>query len=187
MESFLPLVQNNLDSTLWFRPELALTFGALALFVLDLFWKKSAARVAWLTAAALAVLGVAAFLLAQQLPEYSAIMGLAFFASLGLPGLAGFISEFMVFSGSFPVFTTSTIISATSVIITAAYYLWAIHRMFLGKLNPTYKGYPDLNWRERFALYPLGAFAIVLGFYPQFILGPINTTLHALIQNIRPL
>jgi NADH-quinone oxidoreductase subunit M len=114
-------------------------------------------------------------------------MGLAFFASLGLPGLAGFISEFMVFSGSFPVFTVYTIISATSVIITAAYYLWAIHRMFLGKLNPAYKGYPDLNWRERLSLYPLGAIAIVLGFYPQAILGPVNTTLHALIQNLRPL
>ncbi len=125
--------------------------------------------------------------LAQELPEYSAIMGLAFFASLGLPGLAGFISEFMVFSGSFPVFTVYTIISATSVIITAAYYLWAIHRMFLGKLNPAYKGYPDLNWRERLSLYPLGAIAIVLGFYPQAILGPVNTTLHALIQNLRPL
>jgi NADH-quinone oxidoreductase subunit M len=125
--------------------------------------------------------------LAQQLPEYSAIMGLAFFASLGLPGLAGFISEFMVFSGAFPVFTTYTIISATSVIITAAYYLWAIHRIFLGKLNPAYKGYPDLNWRERLTLYPLGAIAIVLGFYPQAVLGPINSTLHALIQNLRPL
>jgi NADH-quinone oxidoreductase subunit M len=125
--------------------------------------------------------------LASQLPEYTAIMGLAFFASLGLPGLAGFISEFMVFSGAFPVFTTYTIISATSVIITAAYYLWAIHRMFLGKLNPVYKGYPDLNWRERIALYPLAAIAIVLGFYPQAILGVINGTLHALIQNIRPL
>ncbi len=125
--------------------------------------------------------------LAQELPEYSAIMGLAFFASLGLPGLAGFISEFMVFSGSFPVFTVYTIISATSVIITAAYYLWAIHRMFLGKLNPAYKGFPDLNWRERLTLYPLGAIAIVLGFYPQAILGTINQTLHALIQNLRPL
>ncbi len=125
--------------------------------------------------------------LAQELPEYSAIMGLAFFASLGLPGLCGFISEFMVFSGSFPVFTAYTIISASSVIITAGYYLWAIHRMFLGKLNPAYKGYPDLNWRERLSLYPLGAIAIVLGFYPQAILGVINNGLHALIQNLRPL
>jgi NADH-quinone oxidoreductase subunit M len=93
----------------------------------------------------------------------------------------------MVLSGAFPVFTIYTIISATAVIITAAYYLWAIHRMFLGKLNPAYKGYPDLNWRERISLYPLGALAIVLGFYPQAILGVINTTLHALIQNIVPL
>ena len=125
--------------------------------------------------------------LASVVPEYSAIMGLAFFASLGLPGLAGFVAEFMVFSGAFPVFTTYTIISATSVIITAAYYLWAIHRMFLGKLNPAYAGLPDLVWRERLTLYPLAAICIVLGFYPQAILSAINGTLHALVQNIRPL
>jgi NADH-quinone oxidoreductase subunit M len=123
--------------------------------------------------------------LAQQLPEYTAMMGLAFFASLGLPGLCGFISEFMVFSGSFPVYMTYVIISATSVVITAAYYLWAIHRMFLGKLNEAYRGYPDLNWRERMMLYPLGAIAIFLGFYPQAILGTINSTLHALVENVR--
>jgi NADH-quinone oxidoreductase subunit M len=125
--------------------------------------------------------------LANALPEYTAMTGLAFFASLGLPGLCGFISEFMVFSGAFPVFMTYTIISATSVVITAAYYLWAIHRMFLGKLNEKYKNYPDLNWRERFALYPLGALAILLGFYPQVILDHINRTLHGLIQTIKPL
>jgi len=123
--------------------------------------------------------------LAQALPEYTAMMGLAFFASLGLPGLCGFISEFMVFSGSFPVYMTYTIISATSVIITAGYYLYAIHRMFLGKLNETYRGFPDLNWRERMTLYPLGAIAIALGFYPQAILSAINTTLHSLVQNVR--
>jgi NADH-quinone oxidoreductase subunit M len=122
--------------------------------------------------------------LAQTLPEYTGLMGLAFFASLGLPGLCGFISEFMVFSGAFPVFMTYTIVSATSVIITAAYYLWAIHRMFLGKLNEAYKGYPDLVWRERLTLYPLGAIAIVLGFYPQFILNAINGTLHALVRTV---
>jgi NADH-quinone oxidoreductase subunit M len=125
--------------------------------------------------------------LASQLPEYTAVMGLAFFASLGLPGLAGFIAEFMVFTGAFPVFTVYTIISATAVVITAAYYLWAIHRMFLGKLNPVYKGYPDLNWRERVSLYPLAAIVILLGFYPQAILEVINRSLHALIANIRPL
>ncbi|MBI5069647.1 MAG: NADH-quinone oxidoreductase subunit M [Deltaproteobacteria bacterium] len=123
--------------------------------------------------------------LAQTLPEYTGLMGLAFFASLGLPGLCGFIAEFMVFSGAFPVFMTYTIVSATSVIITAAYYLWAIHRMFLGKVNEAYRGYPDLAWRERFTLYPLAAWAIFLGFYPQFILDSINGTLHALIRAVK--
>jgi NADH-quinone oxidoreductase subunit M len=123
--------------------------------------------------------------LAQTLPEYTGIMGLAFFASLGLPGLCGFISEFLVFSGSFPVFMTYTIISATSVVITAAYYLWAIHRMFLGKVNEAYRGYPDLVWRERLSLYPLGAIVIVLGFYPQAILNSINGSLHALVKTVR--
>ena len=122
--------------------------------------------------------------LAQELPEYTAVVGLAFFASLGLPGLAGFISEFLVFTGSFPVFTAYTVLAATSVVITAAYYLWAIHRMFLGTPNPAYAGYPDLNWRERLSLYPLGAIAVVLGFYPQAILGVVNGTLHALVRSI---
>src|SRR6266498_2302376 len=66
MESFLPLVRENLRSALWFQPEMALTFGTLVLFMIDLLWKKSAARVAYLTAGALAVLGVAAALLARQ-------------------------------------------------------------------------------------------------------------------------
>src|SRR6266540_2938508 len=66
MESFLPLVRDNLRSALWFQPEMALTFGTLVLFMIDLLWKKSAARVAYLTAGALAVLGVAAALLARQ-------------------------------------------------------------------------------------------------------------------------
>jgi NADH-quinone oxidoreductase subunit M len=125
--------------------------------------------------------------LAAVLPEYSAMMGLAFFASLGLPGLCGFISEFLVFSGAFPVFMTYTAISASAVIITAAYYLWAIHRIFLGKLNDKYKDYPDLNMRERLTLYPLAALAILFGFWPQGILDVINKSLHSLIANIRPL
>ena len=66
MESLLPLVSENLRSALWFQPEMALTFGTLFLLVIDLFWKKSPARVAYLTAGALAVLGVTAFLLARQ-------------------------------------------------------------------------------------------------------------------------
>jgi NADH-quinone oxidoreductase subunit M len=125
--------------------------------------------------------------LAKAVPEYTGVMGLAFFASLGLPGLAGFVSEFLVFTGAFPVFRTMTVISALSVIITAAYYLWTIQRMFLGKLNPKYAHLPDLSWRERFTLYPLAALTIVFGFYPNLIIDLSTEALASLAKAVGPI
>jgi NADH-quinone oxidoreductase subunit M len=123
--------------------------------------------------------------LAYQMPEYTGVLGLAFMASLGLPGLAGFISEILVFLGAFPVYRVITIFSALTVVITAAYYLWALQRMFLGKLNDKYSNLPDLTWRERFTLYPLGALIVILGIYPIPTLNLITTTLVSMIQNFR--
>jgi NADH-quinone oxidoreductase subunit M len=119
--------------------------------------------------------------LAAQVPEYTGLLGLAFFASLGLPGLCGFVAEFTVFMGALPRFQVLTMISATSVIITAAYYLWAIQRMMLGKLNQKYASMPDVNWRERLTLYPLGVLVIFFGFYPKLVLDLIQTSLRNLI------
>src|SRR5947209_2062721 len=123
--------------------------------------------------------------LAQQVPEYAGLLGLAFFASLGLPGLCGFVSEFTVFLGSLPVYMTLTIISATAVIVTAAYYLWAIQRMMLGPLNEKYRGLPDVNWRERLTLYPLAVLIIVFGFYPAAIINLIERSLGTLLQPLQ--
>jgi NADH-quinone oxidoreductase subunit M len=119
--------------------------------------------------------------LASQVPEYAGLLGLAFFASLGLPGLCGFWAEFTVLLGSLERWQLFTIVSATSVIITAAYYLWAIQRMMLGKLNPAYSALPDVNWRERLSLYPLGALIILFGFYPKIIVDLIEGSLRNLI------
>jgi NADH-quinone oxidoreductase subunit M len=83
--------------------------------------------------------------------------------------------------GAFPVFTLLTAVSALGVVITAAYYLWTIQRMFLGPLNQKYANLTDLNWRERFTLYPLCAIMIVLGFYPMPILYLMNQTLDELV------
>jgi NADH-quinone oxidoreductase subunit M len=123
--------------------------------------------------------------LAQQVPEYAGLLGLAFFASLGLPGLCGFVSEFTVFLGALPVYLTLTVISATAVIITAAYYLWAIQRMMLGPLNEKYRALPDVNWRERLTLYPLALLIIVFGFYPAAIINLIERSLGTLLQPLQ--
>ncbi len=123
--------------------------------------------------------------LAHIMPEYSAFTGLAFMASLGLPGLAGFIAEVLCFIGAFSAFKLMTVIAATSVVITAAYYLWTMQRVFLGPKNPRYEGYPDLNLRERFTLYPLALIIVILGVYPMIILDIINPTIFRLINTLR--
>ncbi len=120
--------------------------------------------------------------LAERLPEYTGITGLAFMASLGLPGLAGFVGEVLVFLGGFGAanhaFRVLVAVGAISVIITAGYYLWTMQRMFLGKLNEKWAGLWDMNWRERLTLYPLAAGAIILGVYPAPIFNLVNVSLH---------
>jgi NADH-quinone oxidoreductase subunit M len=130
--------------------------------------------------------------LASFMPEYSGLTGLAFFASLGLPGLIGFVGEVMVFVGAWgtPVsmgtgYRTLVMISALSVIITAAYYLWTMQRMFLGRFNEKWKDLlPTLTWRERITLYPLAAFAILFGIFPLPVFELINPALHLLAQTV---
>ncbi len=115
--------------------------------------------------------------LANVMPRYLGITALAFFASMGLPGLSGFISEAMCFIGAFTVYRTYTIIAILGIIITAAYLLWTIQRMFFGKTNPKYETLPEINGRELFTLVPLGAVVIVLGIWPHPILGLMNTSM----------
>ncbi|MFL5318265.1 MAG: NuoM family protein [Myxococcaceae bacterium] len=122
--------------------------------------------------------------LARVLPEYTGVMALAFFASLGLPGLAGFVSEFLVLSGSFAPLPWHTALATISVVITAAYYLWALQRVFLGPLNPKYQGLGDLSWRERLTLYPLVALIILFGVYPAVMLGLIDPGLHEFVRTL---
>ncbi|MBU0550655.1 NADH-quinone oxidoreductase subunit M [Myxococcota bacterium] len=123
--------------------------------------------------------------LAAQMPEYTGLTGLAFMASLGLPGLAGFVGEILVFLGAFGAADTAfrgyVAVAALSVIVTAGYYLWTMHRMFLGELNKKWEGLWDMNWRERLALYPLAVLTIVLGFYPAPVFALVDTSLHSLL------
>jgi NADH-quinone oxidoreductase subunit M len=123
--------------------------------------------------------------LAGKLPEYTALTGLAFMASLGLPGLAGFVGEVLVFLGGFgasdPSFRWYVALAAPAVVITAGYYLWTMQRMFLGKMNDKWSHIWDLNWRERFTLYPLAAATVLLGFWPTPVFQLVNANIHYLV------
>jgi len=130
--------------------------------------------------------------LASFMPEYAGLTGLAFFASLGLPGLAGFVGEVLVFMGSWGApqqmgggFQMLVMISVTAVVITAAYYLWTMQRIFLGRFNDKWKDLsPGLTLRERLTLYPLAALAILFGIFPLPFFELVNPTLRVLAETI---
>ena len=125
--------------------------------------------------------------LASEMPLYTAFVGLAFMASLGLPGLSGFIGEALVFLGSLPAFPVMTAIAITGVIITAAYHLWALQRVFLGKFNESWRTshaleatggkFPEMNRRELASLAPLAVIVVILGFYPLPLIDLVSTGL----------
>ncbi len=122
--------------------------------------------------------------LAKNLPVYAGICCVAFFAALGLPGLSGFISEALVFLGSFPKFMWITIFSTSGIVIGAVYMLWTYQRMFLGPLNEKYQSLPDCTAREQITLYPLAFIVVLVGVFPHLVLNLFDPTMMNLIQHL---
>jgi len=128
-------------------------------------------------------------------PRYMGVMILATFASMGLPGLSGFISEIFVFLGSFRSeiashagsvwhvinFQTLTIIAAFGVVITAAYLLRMLQKVFLGPLNPKYENLSEINGREVFTLVPLAVAVILFGVYPMPLVRLMDVSVTQLV------
>jgi len=119
--------------------------------------------------------------LRTQVPVYTSIVALACFASLGLPGLASFISEALVFLGAFKVYPSVTILATLGIILNAAFFLWVFQKIFLGPLNTTYKELPDINFRELVTLVPLGVLVILLGVYPMPVLDLMKSAVGNLL------
>lgn len=122
--------------------------------------------------------------LMNQMPKYSGIMVIAFFAALGLPGLSGFISEAFSFLGAFqpPQIRWITIASTIGIVLTAAYMLWTLQRLFLGTIPEKWKSLPDINGRELFTLVPLAIIVIYLGIYPSPMIDLMSTSVNALVD-----
>ena len=122
--------------------------------------------------------------LALTMPKYTGIMTVAFFAALGLPGLSGFISEAFSFLGAFQVekLRVITIASTLGIVLTAAYMLWTLQRVFLGKVNEKWGTLPDVDAREIFMLVPLAMIILVLGIYPSFMLNVMTTSINHLVD-----
>ncbi len=115
--------------------------------------------------------------LMASVPVFSILMSLALLASMGLPGLAQFVSEFHVLVGGFQRWGLYVIIALLGILVTAAYSLRTIGRMFMGPLNPKWAGLKDIGGRELVAVAPLAALMLILGLFPSVALGLMDTTL----------
>ena len=122
--------------------------------------------------------------LASQMPVYTGITAVAFFAGLGLPGLSGFISEAMCFIGAFPVYKGIVIASTIGILLNAAYFLWAFQRVFFGELNEKYTDLPEINRLELFTVIPLLLITLFFGIYPAPYLDIISSTMDNIINHV---
>ena len=123
--------------------------------------------------------------LRKVMPVFTGLMGIALFSSLGLPGLNGFIGEFLIFKGSLPLVPWATALSVLGLLITAVFILGILQRVFNGPLTEKWMHLPDLTLGERLTLVPILGLMFALGLYPQLILGVVNHTAMQMALNLR--
>ena len=111
------------------------------------------------------------------MPVYGTILIFTSMASLGLPGLNGFVSEFMIVRGSWSFFTVQLAISMLGLLMTGAYILKGIGETLHGPVKKEWLKLPDMTLREHFVIWPLMALMLSLGIWPQWILVFINDTI----------
>ncbi len=119
-----------------------------------------------------------------QMPAYSGILIFFSLASLGLPGLSGFISEFLVLLGGYRYNKLMTALACIGIILAAAYLLTMIRKVLLGALNPKWKELPEINTREVITLVPLMVLILGIGIYPRLILHYMIPSVQALLIQI---
>ena len=122
--------------------------------------------------------------LAHQAPLLTGFTVLAAFASLGMPGLAGFVAEFQVFAGTFAIYPWLTVLGVLGILITAALFLDLLRRLFFGRLPAHLGGFRDLEPAEWGVLGVLSLGILVIGVYPRILLTLIEAS-SAILVGVR--
>ncbi|GAA1567805.1 MULTISPECIES: complex I subunit 4 family protein [Kribbella] len=119
--------------------------------------------------------------LAGPAPRYAAVFAVGAFASLGLPGLSGFIAEFQIFAGSIAA-APATAISLIGIVITAALFLKALQRLFTGRMCGLSDGFTDLRPAELWSVGPLLVLSLAIGVFPRPLLDVIEPAAKAAVD-----
>jgi NADH-quinone oxidoreductase subunit M len=123
--------------------------------------------------------------LAETMPVYAVLFVIAMLSSVGLPGLNGFIGEFLILSGTFQTHPRAAIIAATGVILAAIYLLWLIQRVFFGPLtNDDNRKVPEIAWNEVAAMVPLLVFIVWIGVHPNTFLRKMSPSVQQLLSQV---
>jgi NADH-quinone oxidoreductase subunit M len=115
-------------------------------------------------------------------PQFAGLMGVALFASLGLPGLSGFPAEFLIFKGAFPFAPVASAFAVLGLLLTALYLLTFYGRVFYGPQGQTTGA--DLNAHEKLVVLPAIVGAFLLGFAPQLVIQFFNGPVTHLVNQL---
>jgi len=123
--------------------------------------------------------------LSKVMPVFAVFFMVFTLSSVGLPGLNGFIGEFLILLGAFKVYPWYAIISASGVIFAAVYMLWMFQRVMFGVItNPKNRVLQDMSAREVLVLLPLLIFVVWIGVYPSTFLKPMEPSVKNFIQQV---
>jgi NADH-quinone oxidoreductase subunit M len=123
--------------------------------------------------------------LRKPAPVLAGLMGIALFSSLGLPGLNGFVGEFLIFRGVFPLAWVAATVSILGLLVTAAVILTVIQKVFSGPVPERLANFPDLHHGERIAMAPVIGLMFLIGILPQLIVDSVNPTVQNLLTHWR--
>ncbi len=122
----------------------------------------------------------------RGMPVIGTLMVLGVMASAGIPGMVGFISEFVIFRGSFPVFPVQTLLCMIGTGLTAVYFLILVNRAFFGRLSEQVMNLPRLYWSDRIPSFILAVLIIIFGIQPAWLSRWTEPTITSMVstQNV---
>ena len=123
--------------------------------------------------------------LARKLPFVTVCFIIGGMASMGMPGLSGFVAEFQVLAGTWQTYPVIAVISLIGIVVTAAYIIRVSYKVFFGPLKPEFEGIPAVSTMEKVALFIMASILIVVGLYPSVLLNVINTGVVPIVMRLR--
>jgi NADH-quinone oxidoreductase subunit M len=123
--------------------------------------------------------------LARKMPFVAVSFIIGGMASMGMPGLSGFVAEFQVLAGAWQTYPVIAVLSLIGIVVTAAYIIRVSYTVFFGPLKPEFEEIPAVSTMEKVALFIMAAILIVVGLYPSVLLNVINTGVVPMVMRLR--